>query len=194
MRYLIVSLLLIGFSACDSRSVAPASPQTVAASPPPKTRLEQFQIKTGSVVIKGFTEIGTAEGSFGSTLTVSAMEFTDASTGAKQFGVTFDIKGTGEYPQKGTSYVDLDEVDSLLKGIDYIGHADKSVTKLANFEATYRTKGDFAITTFSSSSTGTMFSVQSGRFSTANAYFNISELPKVRELVQKAQATLQSIK
>jgi len=194
MRYLIIPLSLIAISAHAQQPAAPAAAQSPAASPPPKTRLEQFQAKTGLVVIKGFTEVGTAAGKYGSTVSVSAMEFTDASSGAKQFGVTIDIKGSGDYPQKSTSYIDSDEVDSLLNGIDYIGRADKSVTKLASFEATYRTKGDFAMTVFSSGRTGTMIAVQSGRFGTASAYFDIAELPKVRQLIQKAQTTLESIK
>jgi hypothetical protein len=176
------------------QQVAPTAAQLPAASPPPQTRLEQFQAKTGSVVIKGYTEVGTAAGKYGSTVTVSAMEFTDASSGAKQFGITIDIKGTGQYPQKGTSYIDADEIESLLKGIDYIGAADKTVTKLARFEDTYRTKGDFAMTVFSSGSTGTMLAVESGRFSTARAYFDITELSKVRQLIEKAQKILDSVK
>jgi hypothetical protein len=192
MRNLLFALVVFAACADAQQPAAPAAAQSPAL--PPKTRLEQFQAKTGSVVIKGFTEVGTASGKYGSTVTVSAMEFTDASSGAKQFGITIDIKASGDYPQKNTSYIDLDEVDSLLKGIDYIAAADKTVTKLSSFEATYRTKGDFAMTVFSSSRTGTMLAVESGRFGTARAYFDISELPKVRQLIEKAHKILESIK
>ena len=50
------------------------------------------------------------------------------------------------------SFIDFDEVDALLKGLDYISKATSEVTKLGMFEATYKTKGYFSATTFSSSS------------------------------------------
>jgi hypothetical protein len=199
LRYLIVLSLLIAMPTYAPLVIAqqpavPATAQSPVTSPPPKTRLEQFQVKTGSVLIKGYTDVGTAAGKYGSTVSVSAMEFTDASSGGKQFGIAIEIKGSGQYPQTSRSYIDLDEVDSLLKGIDYISHADKSVTKLASFEAIYRTKGDFVMNVFGSGHKGTMLAVESGRFGTASAYFDIAELPKVRQLIEKAQAALQSIK
>lgn len=166
-------------------------------SPSPKTRLEQFQAKTGSVIVKGFSDIGSATGKYAAKITVISIEFTDASSGAKQFGITIEVQGSGESPQKNRSYIDLDEIDSLLNGLEYISRIDKSATKLANFEATYRTKGDFSITTFSSiigGRPGTMIAVDSGRFPKATAYFEVADLPKLRQLIQNAQATLQSAK
>src|SRR5262249_7879465 len=122
------------------------------------------------------------------------MEVTDASNSAKQFGIIITTQGAGQYAQENTSYIDFDEVDSLLKGIDYIGRVDKSVTKLGRFEATYRTKGDFAVATFGGQRTETMLALGSASFGTAKAYFDVAELPKLRQLVQKAQATLEAIK
>jgi hypothetical protein len=167
-----------------------------AQNPPqqPKTKLEQFQAKTGSVIVRGFSIIGGVPGQFESFMTVESKEFTDASTGAKQYGIT--IKVTENSPHReNTSYIDLDEIDSLLKGITYIGAITKSVTKLKDFQADYRTKGDFGISTFSNTPTGEIgVAVRSGTYGHTTAYFDLKDLPKMSQLIQAAQTTLQTIK
>lgn len=50
--------------------------QTAQAEREPKTKLEAFQVQTGTVVIKGYFEIGRVA-ALGS-IEVNAMEFTDA--------------------------------------------------------------------------------------------------------------------
>src|SRR5262249_104311 len=134
MRYLLVFVSIV---ATVVEAQQPAPQQLPVASPSPKTRLEQFQAKTGSVAVKGYSEVGRLAGKAGSAVTVTSMEVTDASNSAKQFGIIITTQGAGQYAQENTSYIDFDEVDSLLKGIDYIGRVDKSVTKLGRFEATY---------------------------------------------------------
>lgn len=159
----------------------------------PKTKLEQFQAKTGSVIVRGFSKMGSVSGQFGSSMTVESKEFTDASTGAKQYGITISVAEAS--PQReNTSYIDLDEIDSLLKGITYIGAITKSVTKLKDFQADYRTKGDFAISTFSNRIGEIGVAVQSGTYGHTSAYFDLKDLSKISEIIQTAQNTLQTIK
>jgi hypothetical protein len=173
---------LVAQSGLDQSKVLPLSP---------KTQLEQFQAKTGSVILKGYTEIGSVSGK-GSSLTVTAMEFTDAASKAKQFGVVIEV-ATGEKSNR--SYIDLDEVDSLLKGVDYIGRLDKSVTKLSSFEASYSTKGDFTITIFNRSGSNNMdIAIQSGGRFGVQAFFETAELSNIRQLIERAQASLQALK
>jgi hypothetical protein len=147
--------------ACGSVAQQPPADQVQAAAQPqkPKTQLEQFQAKTGSVLIKGYTQIGGLSGKFGTSINVIAMEFTDAASGAK----------------------------------DYIARVDKNSTKLGDFEAIYRTKGDLSIDRFSSAS-GTMVAIQSGAFGAVGGFFDSKELPKIKALLEKAQTTLQAVK
>jgi hypothetical protein len=93
---------------------------------------------------------------------VNAMEFTDATTGRKQSGVLIEIKESGRLENTDRSFIDYDEVDALLKGLDYISKATSDVTKLRMFEATYKTKGYFSVTTFSRDSGKIEAAVKSG--------------------------------
>jgi hypothetical protein len=162
----------------------------------PKTRLEQFQARSGGVVIKGFTDVGSLSGRLGGVVQVTSTEFTDATSGAKQFGIAIEVKETGRFERSSRSYIDLDEIDSLLKGIDYIGSVEKTVTKLANFEATYRSRGDFRVTRFSSNvgRSGTMLAVESGLVAATRVFLDEKDLPKLREILEKAYRTLQAVK
>ncbi len=110
----------------------------------PKTKIEIFDAKTGAVIVHGFSTIGTVRGRFGTSATVECKEFTDASSGKKEYGITITVKDTSEYKREHVSYIDYDEIDSLTKGIDYITKVDKTATKLDDFQADYKTKGELA--------------------------------------------------
>lgn len=166
------------------------SQSQVAKDGEPKTKLEQFQFQTGSVVIKGYSEIGKLN-ALGS-VTVLAMEFTDAATGAKQQGVVIEVKEDGRLEVKDRSFIDYEEVDALLAGLDYILVASPSVTQLSSFEATYRTKGNFAVSTFSSGYSGIGASIQCGYLRPASAYLSLEQLHKFRALVAEAKLRLDS--
>lgn len=170
-----------------------AAQQTEEAERGPKTKLEAFQTQTGTVVIKGYSEIGKVA-ALGS-VEVNAMEFTDATTGRKQSGVLIEITESGRLQNTDRSFIDFDEVDALLKGLDYISKATSDVTKLGMFEATYKTKGYFSATTFSSSGSGEIeAAVKSGYIRPANAYLSLQQLAELRALIQKAKQKLDAVK
>lgn len=189
-RRMVGILVIFTFSALSS-PVATAQ-QTEEAERAPKTKLEAFQAQTGTVVIKGYSEIGRVS-AMGS-VEVSAMEFTDATSGRKQSGVLIEIKESGRLPNTGRSFIDFDEVDALLKGLDYISKATSDVTKLGMFEATYKTKGYFSATTFSSSSGKIDAALKSGYVRPANAFLSLQQLSELRALIVKAQQKVDSVK
>lgn len=157
----------------------------------PKTKLEAFQAQTGTVVIVGYSEIGRID-ALGS-VEVTATELTDATTGKKQIGVVIGINEGGRLEYSNRSFIDYDEVDSLLKGIDYILKANSAITKLGNFEATYKTKGYFSATTFSSSGKVDA-SVKSGYVRPATAFISLQQLGQLRSLIAQAKQKLDSMK
>lgn len=157
-----------------------------------QTTLETFQAKTGVVIIKGFTRHGTMHG-LGGVVEVSSREFTDAQTGKKAFGVVVEVKETGRLERSNRSYVDYDEIDSLIKGIDYIAKVDKSVTKLDSFEAQYSTKGDLSITIFNDKE-GLQIAITTGRIGGTTAYFESPYLPNFRKLITEAKSRLDVIR
>ena len=164
-----------------------------SAQKEPKTKLEAFEAKTGTVLIKGFQEIGSVAG-LGS-VSVDCREFTDANTGRKEYGITIEVKESGRFERKNTTLIDYDEIDSLLKGIDYIAKVDKSATPLTSFEAIYKTKGDLRVTTFSSDrGEKVQAAVQSGHIGSATAFLSLEQLAKVRTLIESAKTKLDSVR
>lgn len=158
-----------------------------------KTKLEAFQVQTGTVVIKGYSEIGRVV-ALGS-VEVNAMEFTDATTGMKQSGVLVEIKESGRLENTDRSFIDYDEIDSLLKGLDYISKATSNITKLSMFEAKYKTKGYFSATTFSNSRSGKIeAAVTSGYIRPASAYLSLQQVAELRALIVQAKQKLDSVK
>lgn len=163
-------------------------------APTPKTKLEAFEAQSGAVVIRGFSKIGELRGIFGGAVTVESKEFMNATTAKREFGVTLEVKETSRLERNNTSYVDYDEIPSLLRGIDYIAKVDKSITKLDNFQADYRTKDDLRVSTFSMGSGEVMAAVTSGTIGATSVRLKIADLGKLRELIASALARLDAIK
>ncbi len=185
-RMLVIGSLLFA-------SVGIVRGQQTKEPPPPATKLEEFSAKTGIVVIRGFETIGEVRG-MGS-VTITAREFRDASNPKlKQTGLTVELKESGRLERESISFVDYDEIDSLLRGIDYISKIERNVTSLKNFEAEYRTKGDFAITTLNERNGSIGVAVSSGRFSKVSAYLKLSDLPQLRTYIVNAKAIIDSAK
>jgi hypothetical protein len=118
------------------------------------------------------------------------MEFTDASSGARQRGIVIEVTESGRLERSDRSFIDYDEIDPLLNGIDYISKIKSDVTPLGSFEATYKTKGDLSIVTFSSRSGKVEAAVKSGYVGATTAYLSLDKLQELRSLVVKAKATL----
>src|ERR1043165_3776858 len=103
--------------------------QVTDVAPKPNTKVEAFAAQVGSVIIKGYTKLGVARGDYGS-VEVQAMEFANANSGKKEYGVLLQVNEAGRLEREHRSYIDYDEIASLLNGIDYVAKTDKSATKL----------------------------------------------------------------
>jgi hypothetical protein len=162
-------------------------PQTSAVSGP-ATKLEAFQSRTGMVRIKGFTEVAAIQG-----VSIQAWEFRDAANPASRApGIVVEVKEYSAYgnSRENRAFVDADEIDSLLKGIDYISRAEKSVTKFSNFEAVYDTKGDLRITAFNDRNGKIKAAVDCGKIGKTTAFLELTELAKLRDAIALAQSQL----
>ncbi|MDR3405561.1 MAG: hypothetical protein P4L99_23905 [Chthoniobacter sp.] len=159
-----------------------------------KTKLEQFQAKTGSVIIMGIGPVGNIQAEAGAGVEIEVREFTDAASGAKQSGVVIKVSEAGDRMRGVSSYVDFDEVESLIKGVDYISGLNKGVTKLPAFQADYRTRGDVDISTFTTKGNEMSAAIKVGSFSSATAFITLAELSQFRKLLQSSLTALQAIK
>lgn len=156
------------------------------------TKLQAFEAKTGTVVIEGFTNIGSVRGDLGGDISIEAVELIDATSGTKQFGIKIDVAKGDEIGTESISWVDTDEIDSLLKGIDYVSKVDSSATKMNQFQADYRTRDDLRISAFSETNGNIGIAVESGELRAARVFFKQDGLSKVRNLIVQAQDAINS--
>ena len=107
-----------------------------------KTDIGVFEAQTGAVIIKGFGQIGSV--SVGTdVISVRCKESKDVNTGHKAYGLVIEI--TGNNQQRERTFVDYDEIDSLLSGINYLSKITYDVTPLPSFEASYTTKAGLRV-------------------------------------------------
>lgn len=189
MKKFILSVLII----TSTFSFAAWAQESKETTQPPKTKLEQFSAKTGVVLIRGFQEIGTVKGLYSTSVTVEVKEFVNVSDGSKQYGITVKAQEKGRLDKDHTSFIDYDEIDSLVKGIEYIKNVEPNVTQLKDFQADYSTRGDLKVSTFSSD--GKILSaVKSGIIGGVAVYLKIEELEELKNLIAQAKIKIDEIR
>jgi hypothetical protein len=185
LRFVILSVIIV------SSPVAAQEP--VETELEPRTKLEAFQARTGIVIIKGFSRIGLAAGLEGTSIEIETREFRDAASNSREYGITVEVREAGNAGRRSLSYIDYDEIDPLLKGLEYLSKIDNSVTQLNRFEADYRTRGDLLVTTASSRGGVITLAITSGRFRRATSFFRLEDLKVIRGLIIEAKNQLDAI-
>jgi hypothetical protein len=168
-----------------------AQPVVEAVAPP--TKLETLLALDGVVVIRGSSRVGAVRGEPGFLVTVANKEFTNASTGDRAHGITVEVKKVDRRDPDRTSYVDFEEVPSLLTGLEYMAKLDKSATSLDRFEADYRTKGGLLVTVYTTNDV-MKAAVTSGLGGTATVDLEFGEFQQFRQLLQSAYDSLKVIR
>jgi hypothetical protein len=158
----------------------------------PKTKLGAFESRTGSVLIKGFADVGSVAGN--GYVEVGIREFTDAASGKKEYGIVLEVKGMGRSDRKTRALIDYDELDGLLKGIDYVRKIDRTATKLSDFEAIYRTRDGVKVTVFSSTGGKIEAAVETGHYAGDSAFLSLQQLDALRALILQAKTKIEGIK
>lgn len=133
------------------------------------------------------------KGQYGGTVEVAAVELQDRSNISKALGLVIEVKGSGELSQTNRFFIDHDEIESLLKGIDYISRVTAPTVPLKHFEAHYRTKGDFAIITFNQTDGTIGVSVSGGPLSSNNIFISTQDLNTLRNHVVAGKKILDTL-
>jgi hypothetical protein len=158
---------------------------------PPKTELEAIQLQTGAVVVRGSQRVGSAHAQQGAgRVDVSALEVIDTGTGRRARGVSVNVDEGGEHGRELTAFVDYDELDGLIKGLESVNKVDRSETQLPNFEVSYHTRGDLVVSVFSSRGGVARCVVSAGEFSPAAVTIPTEELANLRTLITIAKNRL----
>ena len=157
----------------------------------PRTKLEALDDRHSTVIVKGFTRITTVDVRG---VRLDAVEMRELGNVARAKGIVIVLREGGERPTDNRAFIDYEEIDSLLNAIDAIARIDETATKLAGFEAKYKTLGDLEIGVFRQTSRGTAVIMTTGICDRATQTLSLDELAKVKAMIQEAKARLDEIR
>jgi hypothetical protein len=148
------------------------------------TNTKPFTTLAGNVMIEAYSHIGSV-----SDVSVSVGE--DRVAGVPNAPIAKTIRltlrdGAGLSAVVSTERIGLDEIDSSIKGIEYLAKVDKSNTNFDGITAAYSTKRGVRFEVWYFSSKNIMLaSVWIGR---SKISLSFSELEKLRQLLETAKA------
>jgi hypothetical protein len=196
-RSLILAALMIAASCgavCAQRRwerlPAPRDPQFYV----PRNKLEDFDGRMETILIKGRTWVGTVRAQNGSAR-VEATEIRDTATSMRAAGVVVTVMADGGPPGEIRALIDYEEIDALVKAMDTALKASESVTKLTHFEVRYRTRGDFEVMVFKQlSDNAVAAAIEGGFFDRSRLYLTLDELTRLRWMMVQAKEKLDESK
>lgn len=196
MRPTILGLLMLTlfFSSALAQRSGPEFRRQLACEPlEPRTKLEAIEARYEKVLIKGFSQIATLNVR-GADIRVDAVELKEAGSSTRATGIVIVLRESGEAPHENRSLIDYEEIDGLIKALESVARVNETVTKLAGFEARYRTLGDLEVNVFRQSRSGTSASLSSGICDRVTGLLTLDELDRLRAHIIEAKARLDEIK
>ena len=160
----------------------------------PRNKLEDFDGRMETVLIKGRTWVGTLRAQNG-TARVEALEIRDSSNNAQATGVVITINADGGPPGEIRSLIDYEEIDGLVRAMDTAAKGSEAITKLTHFEVHYRTRGDFEVMVFKQlSNNAVAAAIEGGFFDRSRLLMTLEDFTKLRWMVVQAKEKLDEIK
>lgn len=154
----------------------------------PATKLEEFLAKKGKLIIKDFYKLGEVSGNNGSKIEFDAVVIYEPGQETERIrGLRLEVTERGRYERSDTSFLDLEEIESLSKAIAYMVDLS-SKWKYINKEYTevvFSTKDDFSIGFYKRAYKINAFS-SSGYIGKASCYFSsMQDLNSVKNIADK---------
>ena len=196
-RSLVFSILIIIVSGCSinaqrrfERLPPPRDPQFYE----PRNKLEDFEGRAETLLIKGRHWVGTVRAQNGSAR-VEATEIRDTMATATATGVVITIRADGGPAGEIRALIDYEEIDLLLRAMDTALKAGDGISRLSHFEVHYRTKGDFEIMVFKQMENNAIAAaIEGGFFDRSRLYLTIDDLTKLRWMISQAKDQLNELK
>jgi hypothetical protein len=186
-------LMLFSGSALAQRS-GPEFRRPLACEPlEPRTRLEAIESRYERVITKGFSQYATLSVR-GVTIRLDAVEMKDTADSTRALGLVVALTELGDRPRENRSFIDYEEIDRLIKAMETVSRVNETMTKLAGFEARYRTLGDLEVNVFRQTRSGTAASLSSGICDRVTGLMTLDDLDKLRGYLIEAKARLDEIK
>jgi len=187
---LLSTLIAICAGAVIAQEPGPEFWRRVGCQPlEPRTNLERLEERYSAVILKGTTRIETTDVK---RLDVEAVELRELGKAPNAFTAAKGIAIV--YQEQTRALIDYEEIDPLLNAIDALSRVDETSTKLASFQARYRTQGDFEITVFRQTRSGTAVKVELGICNPATVFMTLDDLAKLRAMIKEAKTRLDELR
>ena len=194
LSILLTLTLLFAASSISAQRPGPEFRRPQACEPlEPRTKLEAIEWRYERVLVKGFSQMANLTAR-AVDVRVDAVELKDAQAGTRALGLVIVLRELRENGRENRSLIDYEEIDRLLKALDAVAAVNESVTKLASFEARYRTVGDLDINVFRQSRSGTAASLTAGICDRVTALLTLDELERFKAHLVEAKTRLDEIK
>jgi hypothetical protein len=189
---LLLAVILLSCAPALAQRPGPEFWRKVGCEPfEPRTKLEALDDRHSAVIIKGFTRIMTVEVRG---VRIDAVEMREMGNVHRAKGIVVSLREGGERPNENRAFVDYEELDALLNAIDAVSRVDETVTRLASFEAKYKTLGDLELGVFRQTQRGTAVILSTGICDRATQTMTLDDLAKVKAMIQEAKARLDEIR
>jgi len=157
----------------------------------PKSRLELAEERTGVVLVRGTENVGSVAGNRGE-VQVQVRETKDVTSNQRDYGViitVFQGEGTAS-----ATYVDYDELPTLIQNLDYVSKANWTLTSLGHFDASYTTRAGLRVVTYSSTRSGLIEgAVVSQRVLRSRASLTTAQLDLLRNTLEVAKTKIDEL-
>lgn len=155
----------------------------------PKTKLEKFFSKAGSLYIKDFTEEQSLSGNAGTKITFTGLRvYTPGEEKNASKGIRITLES---YKKEGSIFLDLDEIESLERAMDYISTQSDNIKAQKNYtEVTFSTKGDFKFGCYNKNGEIVLFA-EANKYPYPHFYADFDQLAPLKVIVVNFHKLLQ---
>jgi hypothetical protein len=163
----------------------PPDPFVAVPPEPPPTALEAFS-PSDTLITMGYTELGSVAA--GRAIVRVDMRDLRTPAGDGVRGVVVDV--IESQTRRDRSFIDVDEVAPLLRGIDAMLDVRSNPTSFDRYELRYVTRGELWLRTVVTPRGAIVYAMQAGRTVRAQAQLEVADLVKLRALFAAAAAKL----
>ena len=118
----------------------------------PPTEIQNFELQNDTVIVKGFGDIGSVAVD-GANISVRCKESDNVTANTKMYGISVALESN---QTRNVFVVDDDELDALIRGLDFLGKISYDVTTMPAFDASFTTRSGLRLAAHSERREGTI--------------------------------------
>jgi hypothetical protein len=122
-------------------SLLPLMAHAQSTTNAPATAIENFELQTDTLMVKGFGEIGSVS-TQGGVVAVRCKESNNETTNRKLYGISVALTVNDS---RGALVVDYDELEPMISALEFLGRISYEVTPMPAFDAAFTTRSGFRI-------------------------------------------------